>query len=85
MMDTVLEMIQDCCEEVDPSLITEESRFLLPGYTAGIQDRAAPNTLFPGHVHGFLREACVYDHENYFMVIGRHGHSSLPSLLLLRN
>ena len=28
MMDTVLEMIQDCCEEVDPSLITEESRFL---------------------------------------------------------
>lgn len=27
-MDTVLEMIQDCCEEVDPSLITEESRFL---------------------------------------------------------
>ena len=28
MMDTVLEIIQDCCEEVDPSLITEESRFL---------------------------------------------------------
>ena len=27
-MDTVLEIIQDCCEEVDPSLITEESRFL---------------------------------------------------------
>ena len=28
MMDTVLKIIQDCCEEVDPSLITEESRFL---------------------------------------------------------
>ena len=28
MMDTVLEIIQNCCEEVDPSLITEESRFL---------------------------------------------------------
>ena len=28
MIDTVLEIIQDCCEEVDPSLITEESRFL---------------------------------------------------------
>lgn len=27
-MDTVLKIIQDCCEEVDPSLITEESRFL---------------------------------------------------------
>ena len=27
-MDTVFEIIQDCCEEVDPSLITEESRFL---------------------------------------------------------
>lgn len=27
-MDTVLEIIQNCCEEVDPSLITEESRFL---------------------------------------------------------
>lgn len=27
-MDTILEIIQDCCEEVDPSLITEESRFL---------------------------------------------------------
>ena len=27
-MDTVLEIIQDCCEEVDPSLITEEIRFL---------------------------------------------------------
>ena len=27
-MDTVLEIIQDCCEEVDPSLIPEESRFL---------------------------------------------------------
>lgn len=27
-MDTVLEIIRDCCEEVDPSLITEESRFL---------------------------------------------------------
>lgn len=27
-MDTVFEIIQDCCEEVDPSLVTEESRFL---------------------------------------------------------
>ena len=27
-MDTVFEIIQDCCEEVDPSTITEESRFL---------------------------------------------------------
>ena len=27
-MDTVLKIIQDCCEEVDPSLITEEIRFL---------------------------------------------------------
>ena len=27
-MDTVFEIIQDCCGEVDPSMITEESRFL---------------------------------------------------------
>ena len=56
---------------------SEECCSILPCHATGIEDRTAPGTLLPCHIHNILGVAFVDNGKNHFIIICLHCQSSL--------